>query len=164
MAAVTTELRFSNAVYIAPARPLLEIAKQVATAAELSAGRVSLALGVGWMREEFKLLGQDFDNRGRRTDEMIAALRALWKGGWVSFDGTYCKVPELMLEPHPPAPVPIYCGGDTTVALKRAARTPRWAGSAKRTAGTTPFRLSSGSTVSTVSSVAMMSGSKSCWR
>jgi len=133
MAAVTTDLRFSNAVYVAPARPLLEIAKQVATAAELSAGRVSLALGVGWMREEFELLGQDFDNRGPRTDEMIAALRSLWQGGWVSFHGTFYQVPELMLEPHPPAPVPIYCGGDTTVALKRAARLcDGWVGKAYR--------------------------------
>ncbi|PRC50380.1 LLM class F420-dependent oxidoreductase, partial [Mycobacterium sp. ITM-2017-0098] len=57
MAAVTTNLRFSNAVYIAPARPLLEVAKQVATAATLSGGRVSLAAGVGWMREEYALMG-----------------------------------------------------------------------------------------------------------
>ena len=133
MAAVTTNLLFSNAVYVAPARPLLEIAKQVATAAELSAGRVSLALGTGWMREEFDLLGQDFDNRGARTDEMIDALRALWKGGWVSFDGEHYQVPEVMLEPHPPAPVPIYCGGDTNVALRRAARIcDGWVGKAYR--------------------------------
>ena len=133
MAAVTTKLLFSNAVYVAPARPLLEIAKQVATAAELSAGRVSLALGTGWMREEFELLGQDFDNRGARTDEMIDALRALWQGGWVSFDGEHYQIPELMLEPHPPAPVPIYCGGDTNVALRRAARMcDGWVGKAYR--------------------------------
>lgn len=133
MAAVTTNLLFSNAVYIAPARPLLEVAKQVGTAAELSAGRVSLALGLGWMREEFELLGQDFDDRGPRTDEMIDALRALWQGGWVSFDGTYYQIPELMLEPHPPAPVPIYCGGDTGVALRRAARLcDGWVGKAYR--------------------------------
>jgi probable F420-dependent oxidoreductase len=122
MAAVTTRLRFSNAVYIAAARPLVEVAKQVATAAELSGGRVSLAVGVGWMREEFDLLGQNFDDRGPRTDEMIAALRALWSGGWVSFDGDYYQVPEMMLEPHPPGPVPILCGGESNVALRRAAR------------------------------------------
>jgi alkanesulfonate monooxygenase SsuD/methylene tetrahydromethanopterin reductase-like flavin-dependent oxidoreductase (luciferase family) len=101
MAAVTTNLRFSNAVYIAPARPLLEVAKQVATASVLSGGRVSLAVGAGWMREEFELLGQDFDQRGQRLDEMIQALRALWKGGWVSWPGTHYDIPELMLEPKP---------------------------------------------------------------
>jgi probable F420-dependent oxidoreductase len=122
MAAVTTRLRFSNAVYIAPARPLLEVAKQVATAAVLSGGRVSLAAGVGWMREEYALMGQDFHTRGRRLDEMIPALRELWRGGWVSWSGEHYQVPETMIEPHPPAPVPILCGGESDTALRRAAR------------------------------------------
>ena len=122
MAAVTTNLRLSNSVYVAAARPLLDVAKQVATASVLSAGRVSLAIGVGWMREEFELLGQDFDNRGPRSNEMIQALRALWKGGWVSWAGEYYQIPELMIEPHPPAPVPILCGGESGPALRRAAQ------------------------------------------
>ncbi|WP_326547185.1 TIGR03619 family F420-dependent LLM class oxidoreductase [Mycolicibacterium sp. ND9-15] len=122
MAAVTTRLRFSNAVYIAPARPLLEVAKQVATASVLSGGRVSLAAGVGWMREEYELMGQDFGTRGKRLDEMIPALRELWRGGWVSWSGEYYQVPEMMIEPHPAAPVPILCGGESEAALRRAAR------------------------------------------
>lgn len=122
MAAVTSRLRFSNAVYVAPARPLLEVAKQVATASVVSGGRVSLAAGIGWMREEYELLGQDFGTRGKRLDEMIPALRALWRGGWVSWNGTYYQVPEMMIEPHPPAPVPILCGGESDAALRRAAR------------------------------------------
>jgi probable F420-dependent oxidoreductase len=122
MAAVTSRLRFSNAVYIAPARPLLEVAKQVATAAVLSDGRVSLAVGVGWMREEYDLLGQDCTTRGKRLNEMIPALRALWSGGWVSWDGEHYHVPEMMIEPHPDAPVPILCGGESDAALRRAAK------------------------------------------
>lgn len=122
MAAVTERLRFSNAVYIAPARPLLEVAKQVATAAVLSGGRVSLAVGVGWMREEYALMGQDFHTRGRRLDEMIPALRELWRGGWVSWNGEHYAVPEMMIEPHPPTPVPIMGGGESDAALRRAAR------------------------------------------
>ncbi|MBB3603269.1 putative F420-dependent oxidoreductase [Mycolicibacterium sp. BK556] len=121
MAAVTTQLRFSNAVYVAPARPLIEVAKQVATAASISEGRVSLGVGIGWMREEYELLGQEFSNRGRRLDEMIPALRALWQGGWVSWSGEHYQVPEMMIEPHPPAPVPILCGGESEAALRRAA-------------------------------------------
>lgn len=121
MAALTTRLRFSNAVYVAPSRPLLEVAKVVATAAEVSEGRVSLGVGVGWMREEYELMGQDFSTRGKRLDEMIPALRALWQGGWVSWSGEHYRVPELMLEPHPPAPVPILCGGESEAALRRAA-------------------------------------------
>jgi probable F420-dependent oxidoreductase len=122
MAAVTRRLRFSNAVYVAPARPLLEVAKQVATASVLAEGRVSLGVGVGWMREEYELLGQDFDTRGKRLNEMIPALRELWRGGWVSWSGEYYRIPELMLEPHPEAPVPILCGGESEAALRRAAR------------------------------------------
>jgi probable F420-dependent oxidoreductase len=121
MAAVTQRLRFSNAVYLAPARPLIEVAKQVATAAVLSEDRVSLGVGVGWMREEYQLLGQDFETRGKRLNEMIPALRALWRGGWVSWDGEHYQVPELMIEPHPEAPVPILCGGESDAALRRAA-------------------------------------------
>lgn len=122
MAAVTRRLRFSNAVYVAPARPLLEVAKQVATASALSGGRVSLAVGAGWMKEEFDLLGQDFATRGARLDEMVDALPALWAGGWVSWSGRHYQVPELMLEPHPPGPVPILCGGESEAAMRRAAR------------------------------------------
>ncbi|MGV0742172.1 TIGR03619 family F420-dependent LLM class oxidoreductase [Mycolicibacterium sp. XJ870] len=122
MAALTRRLRFSNAVYVAPARPLLEVVKQVATASVVSNGRVALGVGVGWMREEFELMGQDFDTRGKRLNEMIPALRELWRGGWVSFDGQYYQVPEMMIEPHPVAPVPILCGGESEAALRRAAR------------------------------------------
>lgn len=122
MAAVTSRLRFSNAVHIAPARPLLHVAKLVATASVVSDGRVSLAVGAGWMREEFDAAGEDFTSRGKRLDEMIPAPRALWQGGWVSWSGRYYQVPELMLEPHPPSPVPILCGGESEAALRRAAR------------------------------------------
>jgi probable F420-dependent oxidoreductase len=122
MSSITQRLRFSNAIYVAPARPLVEVAKQVATASVISQGRVSLAVGAGWMREEFELLGQDFGNRGKRLDEMIPALRALWQGGWVSWSGRYYQVPELMLEPHPTTRVPIMGGGESDAALRRAAR------------------------------------------
>jgi probable F420-dependent oxidoreductase len=122
MAAVTNRLRFSNAIYVAPARPLLEVAKLVATASVLSHGRVSLAAGIGWMREEYEQMGQDFANRGKRLDEMIPALRQLWRGGWVSWQGEYYQVPQMMVEPHPPSRVPILCGGESEVALRRAAR------------------------------------------
>src|SRR6201993_231937 len=121
MAAVTSGVRFSHAEYVARARPLLEVAKEVATASVVSGGRVSLAVGVGWMSEEYELLGQDFGNRGKRLDEMIPALRTLWRGGWVSWRGHYYDVPEMMIEPHPTAPVPILCGGESDAALRRAA-------------------------------------------
>ena len=122
MAAATERLQLSNNVYIAPARPILEVARQVATASVLSGGRVGLGLGAGWMREEFDLLGQDFDNRGPRLNEMIQALRELWKGGWVEWHGKFYEIPSLTIEPHPESRVPIYCGGHSDAAIARAAR------------------------------------------
>ena len=122
MAAVTKQLHFTNSIYIAGARPLLQVAKQVATAAVLSSDRVALGVGAGWMREEFELMGQSFEDRGPRLNEMIEALRELWKGGWVEWHGKHYDIPPLMMEPHPESKVPIYCGGHTDPAMKRAAR------------------------------------------
>ncbi len=122
MSSVTTQLNFTTNIYIAGHRPILQVAKEVATAAVLSNGRVALGVGAGWMKEEFDLQGQDFGNRGKRLNEMIPALRELWKGGWVEWHGDYYDIPALTLEPHPPTPVPIYTGGHTDAALQRAAK------------------------------------------
>ncbi len=122
MAAVTRQIQFTTNIYVAPMRPILSLAKEVGTASVLSGGRVALGAGAGWMREEFDLQGQDFGNRGKRLDEMIVALRELWKGGWVEFHGEYYDLPPLTMEPHPADPVPIYVGGHSDAALRRAAR------------------------------------------
>ena len=89
MSSVTTQLNFTTNIYIAGHRPILQVAKEVATAAVLSEGRVALGVGAGWMKEEFDLQGQDFSNRGKRLNEMIPALRELWKGGWVEWHGEH---------------------------------------------------------------------------
>lgn len=161
MAAATSRLRFSNAVYVAPARPLLEVAKQVVTASVISDGRVSLAAGVGWMREEYDLMDQDFATRGKRLNEMIPALRALWRGGWVSWSGHHYQVPEMMIEPHPDGPVPSLCGGESDAALRRDCAS---AGSAMRTAGTTRLPTWTGSTGCGANAAGRASRSMSCWR
>ncbi len=118
MSAVTSTLRFAPNVYIAPARDLLTVAKQVSTAAVLSNDRVSFGVGVGWCKEEFVATGQDFHTRGRRLDAMLPVLRELWAGRTVTLDG----LPELSISPTPQAPVPVLVGGDSEAALKRAAR------------------------------------------
>lgn len=120
MAAATTTLRFTNAVYIAPARNLFTVAKLVSTAAVISNGRVALGVGAGWMKEEFDLNGIDFHTRGRRLDEMIDALRVLWTPGWQEFHGRFYDFDELMLSPSPPAPVPMFAGGISDAAIHRA--------------------------------------------
>ncbi len=89
----------------------MTVAKQVGTAAVLSQGRVRLGVGVGWCEEEFEATGQDFPTRGKRLDEMIPALRALWAGGWVEYHGPHYDMPALRMEPGSPAPVPIIGGG-----------------------------------------------------
>ena len=122
LAAATRRLRFTTNVYVAPARDLFTVAKAVSTAAVLSGERVAVGLAPGWCEEEFQLTGQDFATRGKRLDEMIPAMRALWSGDWTSHDGAHLSFPELKISPTPDQPVPIYVGGDTSVALKRAAR------------------------------------------
>jgi len=121
MAAATTNLVFTTGVYIAPARDLITVAKSVATAAVVSDNRVRLGVGVGWCKEEFDQTGQDFATRGKRLDEMITALRALWRGGWVEFHGRYYDVPECQMLPAPTEPVPIIGGGHSPAALRRTA-------------------------------------------
>jgi probable F420-dependent oxidoreductase len=121
LATVTEHLTFTTGVYIAPARDLITVAKSVGTAAVLSDNRLRLGVGVGWCKEEFDQTGQDFSTRGKRLDEMIVALRALWQGGWVEHHGTYYDVPECQVEPHPSQPIPIIGGGHSPVALRRTA-------------------------------------------
>jgi len=121
MAAVTERLHFLTNVFILPARNPILVAKAVGTAAVLSHNRVSLGIGVGWMREEFEILGQSFSNRGARTDEAIDILRKLWKGGVVEHQGKHYAFPKLEMSPAPTKPLPIYCGGLSEPALRRAA-------------------------------------------
>jgi probable F420-dependent oxidoreductase len=121
LATATENLLFTTGVYIAPLRDLITVARTVGTAAVLSDNRVRLGVGVGWCKEEFDQTGQDFASRGPRLTEMITALRALWRGGWVEFHGDYYDVPECQIEPAPTVPVPIIGGGHSPVALRRAA-------------------------------------------
>ena len=95
MAGATENLLFTTGVYIAPLRDLMTVAKSVGTTAVLSDNRLRLGVGVGWSKEEFDQTGQDFATRGKRLDEMIVALRALWRGGWVEFHGDYYDVPGV---------------------------------------------------------------------
>jgi probable F420-dependent oxidoreductase len=122
MAAVTQHLHFTSGVYIAPARDLFTVAKLVGTAAYISGNRVHLGVGAGWCKEEFDATGQDFHDRGKRLDDMIPALRALWAGGWVEHHGPYYDFDPLQMNPSPSKPIPIYGGGHSEPALRRAAR------------------------------------------
>jgi probable F420-dependent oxidoreductase len=128
LGAQTTSIRFFTSIYVAALRSPYEVAKSVGTASVLSGGRVALGVGVGWCREEFDLLGQDFGTRGARTDEALELMRELWAPGWTSYDGAHYPTPRLVMRPEPPAPVPILIGGLSDVALRRAARYDGWVG------------------------------------
>jgi probable F420-dependent oxidoreductase len=128
LAQVTERIRFFTSVYVAALRSPYLVAKAVGTAAVLSGNRVALGVGVGWCREEFALMGQDFTTRGRRTDEALVLLRELWTPGWTERDGEHYPTPRLTMEPTPTAPVPVYVGGLSEVAFARAARHDGWIG------------------------------------
>ncbi|MGV0744559.1 TIGR03619 family F420-dependent LLM class oxidoreductase [Mycolicibacterium sp. XJ870] len=127
LAAVTTRLRFTTTVYIPAMRDPYATAKAIGTAACLAGGRVDLGVGVGWCKDEFDLVGQRFDARGRRTDEMLELMQALWSPGWTEFSGEFYSAPRLEMEPTPP-PIPIWVGGLSDLALRRAARNDGWIG------------------------------------
>ncbi len=127
LAQVTTRVRFVNTVYIPAMRNPYSAAKAIGTAAVLASGRVELGVGVGWCKEEFALMGEQFAARGKRTDEMLDLMRALWEPGWTEFDGQFYTAPRLEMRPTPPH-IPIYVGGLSDFALQRAARHDGWIG------------------------------------
>ncbi len=128
MAQATSRLRFNTAIYLAPLRHPLEVAKAVATASILSGGRTALGVGVGWIKEEYDQLGRSFRDRGKRLDEMIEVLHKVWAGGMVEHHGRFYDFGRLRMNPTPAGPVPIYVGGASEAALRRAARNDGWIG------------------------------------
>ena len=121
----TTTLRLVTSVLILPYRNPVLTAKMIATIDVLSRGRITLGIGVGWLREEFEALGAaDYDRRGAVTDEYVAIFKKLWSPGPVEHQGTWYSFAPLRCEPLPvqnPHP-PIWVGGHTKAAIRRAAR------------------------------------------
>ncbi|MFI5394158.1 MAG: TIGR03619 family F420-dependent LLM class oxidoreductase [Candidatus Binatia bacterium] len=122
LAAVTQRIRFVTNVYILPLRSPIEVAKATSSVATFCDGRVILGAGAGWMKEEFDLLGVDFHSRGKRFDECIEVLRKLWTGTMVEHHGKFFDFPRVQMCPVPRQPIPIYIGGMSTAALRRAAQ------------------------------------------
>ena len=123
VAAHTTRLRLATGILILPQRNPLVLAKEVATLDALSGGRVELGIGVGWLREEFDALGVPWPERGARTDEHIAVLRALWASDHVDHEGRFFRFTGVSSNPKPVrGRVPITIGGHTEAAAARAGR------------------------------------------
>jgi len=124
LAAKTEKLRLGTSVIVLPMHNPFEVAKQVAEIDQLSGGRFTFGVGVGWFEEEFEVLGQNFRNRGARTDEALELMRALWRDDPVTFAGKHYRVENARFSPKPvqrPSP-PIWIAGASEAALRRAAR------------------------------------------
>ncbi|MEQ9641697.1 MAG: LLM class F420-dependent oxidoreductase [Alphaproteobacteria bacterium] len=125
VAAITEKLRLVTSVMILPHRNPLVTAKILASIDVLSKGRVTVGVGVGWLREEFEALGApDFDKRGRASDEYLEIFKKCWTQDPVSHDGEFYSFQALHCQPHPvqkPHP-PIWIGGHSKAALRRTAK------------------------------------------
>ena len=123
-ASLTRRIKFTTTVIILPQHHPLYLAKQLATLDVLSKGRMRVGIGSGWLKEEFEALGLDFHTRGARTDEAIQAMRVLWRENPSTFRGKHFNFGPLKSFPKPVQKngIPIYVGGDSRAAIRRAAR------------------------------------------
>ncbi|MEV0703160.1 TIGR03619 family F420-dependent LLM class oxidoreductase [Saccharopolyspora sp. NPDC050389] len=122
MGAATSRLRFYTSVLkLGPRNPVL-LARQLASVAVLTGDRFGLGIGLGWAPEEFEWCGAPYAKRGARVDEAIEVLRLILGGGMVEYHGEFFDFDRLQMSPAPARPMPIYVGGHTDAALRRAAR------------------------------------------
>jgi probable F420-dependent oxidoreductase len=123
LAGITQTLELVTGIIILPQRQTALVAKQAATVDVLSGGRLRFGIGTGWNPVEYEALGETFHDRGRRSEEQVELLRALWTEELVSFEGHWHKVTDAGLNPLPiQRPIPIWFGGHADAVLKRIAR------------------------------------------
>jgi probable F420-dependent oxidoreductase len=125
-AATTSRIRLALGVLVLPLRDPVLVAKVLATADQLSAGRLVVGVGTGWAYREFEALGRSsvFERRGAATDEALEVIRRCWEGGTFGWSGTWTSFKEIEFAPVPaqrPGP-PIWVGGQSAPALRRVAR------------------------------------------
>jgi probable F420-dependent oxidoreductase len=121
-AAATRNLRVGTSILILPQHNPVVLAKALASLDALSGGRVILGIGVGWLREEADAVGSDFATRGRRTNEAIEAMRALWSDEVASYAGEFVRFENVKCNPRPARNIPIHVGGHSDAAARRAGR------------------------------------------
>jgi probable F420-dependent oxidoreductase len=123
VAAITEKMKLGQTVLIMGYRPPVQTAKLIATLDVLSEGRAILGAGIGWMREEFEVLGMPYDNRGKRADEQLEIFEALFTEDTPSYDGEFYSFPDIKFEPKPvQGRVPVWIGGASEPAYRRTAR------------------------------------------
>ena len=119
IAGFTTRVGLSTSIVLVPLHHPIDLAKEVATLQELSGGRFTLGVGMGWHRDEYDFMGVPFKGRGRRGDEAIRLMRALWNGER-EFNGEFWSFHDAMSEPHPSPQPEIWVGGSSERAIRRA--------------------------------------------
>ena len=122
LGAVTRQLRFITFVLKLPVRHPVLAAKQATSTAVLTGNRLVLGVGTSPWREDYDVLGVDWDTRGQRLDEEIAILRGLAAGGYFEYHGKIFELPPVKIAPVPAKPIPVLIGGHSDAALRRAAR------------------------------------------
>ncbi len=122
IAAKTDTVHLGSSIIVIPLRNPILVAKQAAALDRLSRGRMILGAGAGWLEEEFRYLNADFKRRGKFLDESINLMRALWKDDLVSFSGSFFRLRDAVFSPKPAKPIPIWIGGDSASAIRRASR------------------------------------------
>lgn len=122
LAGATDRIGLGTGVLIPAYRNPIVLGKILATIENFAPGRIILGIGAGWMKEEFDATGVDYENRGARLVEYIAALREIWSGRPSAFDGRFYSWVEAGFLPAPTQPVPIIIGGHGDKALERAAK------------------------------------------
>jgi probable F420-dependent oxidoreductase len=123
LAAVTTSLELVTGILILPQRQTVLVAKQAAEVDLLSGGRLRLGIGLGWNAVEYEALGEDFSNRGKRSEEQVDLMRTLWTEQTVTYHGTYHQVTGAGLAPLPiQRPIPVWFGASSPRARRRAGR------------------------------------------
>ncbi|MGE0765586.1 MAG: LLM class F420-dependent oxidoreductase [Hyphomicrobiaceae bacterium] len=121
VAAATKKVKLATGIMILPQHQPAVVAKQVATLDHMSGGRVLLGIGVGWLKEEFEVLGVPFEDRGRRTDEYMLALREFWGSEKPTFEGEFIRFRDAYCQPQPVnGHVPLIVGGHSPAAARRA--------------------------------------------
>ncbi len=119
----TSRIGFSTGVLILPQRQTVLVAKQAACLDVLCGGRFRLGIGVGWNEVEYVGLNETFKNRGRRSEEQVQVMQALWANKHVDFKGRYHTIEDAGINPRPPSGrVPIWYGGHHDATLPRIAR------------------------------------------
>lgn len=123
MAAVAPRLGYITGVIILPQRQTALVAKQAATLDVLCGGRLRLGVGIGWNAVEYKALGENFHNRGRRQEEQVELMKRLWTEPLVTFEGKWHRIEAAGLNPPPvQRPIPVWFGGHAEATLQRMAR------------------------------------------